>query len=332
MKTIQAGHGSGGKLMNDMINNTIRKIFGESSVQPDDAAVLDIPTSQIAFTTDTFVITPLFFPGGDIGTLAINGTVNDLAVMGAKPKYISCGLILEEGFPMEDLEKILTSMKREADSAGVEIVTGDTKVVPAGKGDGVYINTAGVGIFQGSLQRRPVSVGDAIIISGTIGDHGVAIMAERNQLSFSKGLESDCAHLNHLIARVTEKFPESVRFIRDATRGGVASVLNEIVDNQEYSAGLVEDDLPVKDEVTGMCDILGLDPLYVANEGKVIFIVEGSRADEILELIRSDEKGKDAAIIGTITEEFPGKAYIETDIGGKRLLPLLLEEQLPRIC
>lgn len=252
--------------------------------------------------------------------------------MGAKPKYISCGLILEEGLPMEDLKMILASMKEEADRAGVEIVTGDTKVVPSGKADGIFINTTGIGVFEKELQRRPIEVGDAIIVSGTIGDHGVAIMAERNELSFSRGLKSDCGNLNHMIESVTERLPESIKFMRDATRGGVASVLNEIVDKKGFSAGLIEDDLPVKEEVEGMCDILGLDPLYVANEGKVLFIVEGSKAEDILAIIRSDEKGKDAAIIGAITDEFPGKAYIETPIGGKRLLPLLLEEQLPRIC
>jgi len=332
MERIQAGHGSGGKLMNDMINNLIRKTFGEESVQPDDAAVVDIPSSQAAFTTDTFVITPVFFPGGDIGSLAVNGTVNDLAVMGAVPKYISCSLILEEGLPMEELKTILESMKREADGAGVQIVTGDTKVVPAGKADKIFINTAGIGIFNSDIQRRPVKKGDAIIISGTIGDHGVAIMAERNQLSFSKGLESDCAYLNHLIASVSKEFPQSIKFMRDATRGGVASVLNEIVADQDFSAALVEEDLPLKDEVQGMCEILGLDPLYVANEGKVLLIVEGSKAEEIVTLMQKNDKGKDAALIGRITDDFPGKAYVETPIGGKRLLPLLLEEQLPRIC
>ncbi len=241
MERIQAGHGSGGKLMNDMINNLIRKTFGEESVQPDDAAVVDIPSAQAAFTTDTFVITPVFFPGGDIGSLAVNGTVNDLAVMGAEPKYISCGLILEEGLPMDELKTILESMKREADGAGVQIVTGDTKVVPAGKADKIFINTAGIGIFKNKIQRRPIKKGDVIIVSGTIGDHGVTIMAERNELSFSRGLESDCAHLNHLTASVTSEFPESIKFMRDATRGGVASVLNEIVADQDFSAGLVEE-------------------------------------------------------------------------------------------
>jgi len=332
MDRIQAGHGSGGKLMNDMINNLIRKIFGEASVQPDDSAVLDLTSPKIAFTTDTFVITPVFFPGGDIGTLAVNGTVNDLAVMGAEPKYISCGLILEEGLPMDELKRVLESMKREADSAGVEIVTGDTKVVPAGKADKIFINTAGIGVFNDRLQRRPIEKGDAIIISGTIGDHGVAIMAERNELSFSKGLSSDCAHLNHMIAAVCQAFPEAVKFMRDATRGGVASVLNEIVEGTDFSAGLVENDLPLKDEVEGMCDILGLDPLYVANEGKVLMIVEGSKGKAVVEEMRKHAEGKDAAIIGSVTDDYPGKAFVETPIGGKRLLPLQLEEQLPRIC
>jgi len=329
---IQAGHGSGGKLMNDMISNVIRKILGNESIQLDDSAVLSVPPGQIVFTTDTFVVTPIVFPGGDIGSLAVNGTVNDLAVMGARPLYLSCGLILEEGFDMETFTQIMRSMRKEADAAGVQIVTGDTKVVPRGKGDKIYINTTGIGVLDTALQRREIAIGDKIIINGTIGDHGVTIMAERNQLSFSRGLQSDCAHLNHMIAGVTDKFPASIKFMRDATRGGVASVLNEIVKDRPFSAMLVEENLPVKEEVHGMCDILGLDPLYVANEGKVIFIVEKDRAGDILQILKENVHGKDAAIIGEITGEFTGKAYVETDIGGKRILPLLLEEQLPRIC
>ena len=332
MTQIQSGHGSGGKLMNDMINGLIRKILGENSIQLDDSAVLDVPADKIAFTTDSFVITPIFFPGGNIGSLAVNGTVNDLAVMGALPKYISCALILEEGLELDDLKKILTSMREAADTAGVQIVTGDTKVVPHGKGDKVYINTAGIGLFEKKVQRAPIEAGDKIIINGTAGDHGAAIMASRNNLSFSKGLESDCASLNHMIQDVINKFPDSIKFMRDATRGGVASVLNEIVAHSDFGAKLIEEDVPVKNEVTGLCDILGLDPLYSANEGKVIFVVKSADAPHILDVIRTNRYGKDAAIIGELTNEFPGKAYVVTAIGGKRMLPLQLEEQLPRIC
>lgn len=332
MRQVQAGHGSGGKLMNDMINGLIRKILGEESIQLDDSAVLDIASNKIAFTTDSFVITPIFFPGGDIGRLAVNGTVNDLSVMGAVPKYISCALILEEGLDINDLKKILTSMREAADSAGIQIVTGDTKVVPNGKGDKIYINTTGIGIFESNVQRAPIEPGDKIIINGTAGDHGAAVMADRNNLSFSKGLKSDCASLNHLIKDVTDKFPSSIKFMRDATRGGIASVLNEIVANANFGAKLVEEDIPVKNEVQGLCDILGLDPLYSANEGKVLFIVKSGDAQMILETIKENRYGKEAAIIGEITNEFSGKAFVETEIGGKRMLPLQIEEQLPRIC
>ena len=332
MPFIQSGHGSGGKLMNDMINSVIRRILGEDSIQQDDSAILDLPQGKIAFTTDSFVITPVFFPGGDIGRLAVNGTVNDLAVMGAVPKYISCGLILEEGLDMDDLKQILTSMREAADFAGVKIVTGDTKVVPRGQADKIYINTAGIGLFKNSPARAPIETGDKIIINGSIGDHGTAVMAARGSLSFSKGLASDCAALNRLILSVTENFPGSVKFMRDATRGGAASVLNEITEGKNFGAKLIEKDIPIKEEVAGFCGILGLDPLYAANEGKVIFIVKKENADKLLAVMRTDKHGKDAAIIGEITAEFPGKVFIETEIGGKRILPLQIEEQLPRIC
>jgi len=329
---ILQGHGSGGKLMNEMISRTIVKTLGPSSIQLDDSAVLQIPSSRIAFTTDTFTITPIFFPGGDIGRLAVNGTVNDLAVMGARPMYLSCALVLEEGLDFEELEAILLSMKREADLAGVQIVTGDTKVVPRGKADRIFINTTGIGVFTGAVGRAEIVPGDRIIINGTIGDHGMAVMAKRNSLSFSSPLESDCMHLNHLILSLTEAFPESVKFMRDPTRGGVASVLNEIVQGKNFGAMLVEDDLPVKEPVRGACEILGLDPLYVANEGKVLIVIENGKADAAIELIRSRPEGANAAIIGEIIGDFQGKALVRTSIGGKRMLPLLIDEQLPRIC
>lgn len=331
-KKILPGHGSGGRLMNEMIDTVIRKRLGSGSVQLDDAALLDLGGTTVAFTTDTFTITPLFFPGGDIGALAVNGTVNDLAVMGATPLYLSCGLVLEEGLDVAELEIILDSMKAAADRAGVKIVTGDTKVVPHGKADRIFINTAGIGIVQGGAARRKIAAGDSIIISGTIGDHGMAIMAIRNNLSFSKGLKSDCAPLNHMIGAVTAAFPESVKFMRDPTRGGVASVLNEIIQGTELSAMLREDALPVRDEVKGVCGIMGIDPLYAANEGKVLIVAAPGDATAIVKKLRGTEEGADAAIIGEINGTFPGRAYIETSIGGRRILPLLTEEQLPRIC
>ncbi len=331
-KTILPGHGSGGKLMNEMIDTVIRKRFGAGNVQLDDSAVLAVGGSSIAFTTDTFTITPIFFPGGDIGRLAVNGTVNDLAVMGARPLYISCALVLEEGLDFADLERILDSMKAEADRAGVAIVTGDTKVVPNGKADKIFINTSGIGIMERKIQRGEIVPGDRVIVSGTIGDHGMAIMALRNNLSFSKSLQSDCAHLNHMIAKITDNYPDSVKFMRDPTRGGVASVLNEIVKGKSYSAMLSEEALPIRDEVKGVCGILGIEALYAANEGKVVIIAGEADADGIVKLMKTTPEGRDAAVIGEITTAFPGKAYIETAIGGRRILPLLTEEQLPRIC
>ncbi len=332
MKKILPGHGSGGKLMNDMISGLIKEILGRDSIQIDDSAILETGGGKIAFTTDSYTVTPLFFPGGDIGKLAVNGTVNDLAVMGAEPKYISCSLILEEGLDFRSLEKVLRSMKEAADEAGILVVTGDTKVVPNGKGDGIYINTSGIGVFTGGVQRREIVPGDKIIVSGTAGDHGITIMSLRNELKFSGNLKSDCAPLNGMIRQVTSKFPESIKFMRDATRGGIASVLNEIAVGTEYSAGLMEEDIPVTGEVTGICGILGLDPLYVANEGKVIIIAKADDAQEIVETLRGHEYGGNSAVIGTIDSEYPGKVYVKTFIGGKRLLPLLIEEQLPRIC
>ncbi|HQP47551.1 MAG TPA: hydrogenase expression/formation protein HypE [Spirochaetota bacterium] len=331
-RKILSGHGSGGKLMNEMIETLIKGTLGPDSVQLDDSAVLTIGAETIAFTTDTFTITPLFFPGGDIGSLAVNGTVNDLAVMGAEPMYLSCGVIIEEGLDMEVFEKILKSMKAAADRAGVKIVTGDTKVVQKGNADKIFINTSGVGRITGRVQRAPVREGDKILISGCIGDHGIAVMAERNSLTFTKGLQSDCMALNSMIAHVTEAYPGSIRFMRDPTRGGVASVLNEIVKGQPFSAKLYENDCPLREEVKGVCEILGIDPLYAANEGKVVMIVSAEDAEGIRDRMRETPEGKDAAIIGEITGEYPGKAYMETPVGGERILPLLLDEQLPRIC
>lgn len=329
---ILLGHGSGGKLMNDLINGLIKEKFAPCSLQLDDAAVLALGDKKIAFTTDSYTITPIFFPGADIGELAVNGTVNDLAVMGAKPLYISSAFILEEGFPISDLERIMDSMRRAAEYAGVQIVTGDTKVVEKGKADRIFINTAGVGVIESAVQRRDIEPGDLILINGSIGDHGIAVMAERNKLSFSKGLISDCAPLNLLIAAVIKEAPQAVKFMRDATRGGAAAVLNELVNKKFFSAKLVEEKLPIKDEVRGVCDILGIDPLYAANEGKVLLVVKPKDAARILEVMKGIKEGKEAAVIGEITGEFPGKVFVETGIGGKRMLPLLSEEQLPRIC
>jgi hydrogenase expression/formation protein HypE len=329
---ILMGHGSGGKLMVELITRTIGEILGPESVQMDDSAILIPGNEKIAFTTDSYTITPLFFPGGDIGTLAVNGTVNDLAVMGAKPLYLSCSLILEEGLEIALLEKVLHSIKKASDSAGVKIVTGDTKVVNKGCADKLFVNTSGIGVLEHPVARKKLSKGDQIIINGTIGDHGISVMAQRSGLSFSKGLSSDCAPLNQLIAEVMGEFPECVKFMRDATRGGVASVMNEIIHKKPFGAVLFEERLPLKDEVKGVCEILGIDPLYAANEGKIIMIVDREAVPGILTLLRKNQYGKNAAVIGEIIDQYPGMVFVETQVKGRRMLPLLIEDQLPRIC
>ena len=329
---VSLGHGSGGKLMAAMINDLIGKTLGISSEDLDDSAVLSLKREKIVFTTDSYTITPIFFPGGDIGSLAVNGTVNDLAVLGARPVALSCALILEEGLEIRTLQRVLQSMREAADAVGVNIVTGDTKVVGRGQADRIFINTSGIGILEHPLQRREISAGDRILVNGSIGDHGIAIMARRSELSFSEGLSSDCAPLYSMIHTVVDRFPEAVRFMRDATRGGVASVLNEIVHNRPFGAVLYEENIPLKDEVRGVCDILGIDPLYAANEGKVVMIADGEAVPDILDLMRSCPEGRGAAVIGDIIAEPEGMVYMETGIGGRRILPLLLEEQLPRIC
>jgi hydrogenase expression/formation protein HypE len=329
---ILMGHGSGGKLMADLIHNLIQKVLGSQALQLDDSAVLKIDKRDLAFTTDTYTITPLFFPGGDIGCLAVNGTVNDLAVLGATPLYLSCGLILEEGLEMDVLKRVLSSIKKSCQKAEVVVVTGDTKVVEKGSVDRMFINTSGIGMLEVPIQRKKIEPGDRILINGTIGDHGISIMARRTGLSFSQGLKSDCAPLNHMIGEVIKRFPDSIKFMRDPTRGGVASVLNEIVQNQPFAAVLTEECFPLKREVVGVCEILGIDPLYAANEGKVVMVVEQTKADQITDLLRQHPEGKDAAIIGEIVNQHKGVVYVETPIRGRRMLPLLLEDQLPRIC
>lgn len=329
---ILLAHGNGGKLMNELIKEVIGEIFGHDDLQIDDSAILSIPKKKISFTTDTFTINPIFFNGGNIGKLAVNGTVNDLAVMGSRPVYFSCGLIIEEGLKLIELKKILTSMKEAAEYAGVKVVTGDTKVVEKGKADKIFINTSGIGILENGVQRRDIKIGDQIIINGTIGDHGISIVAQRNGLSFSRDLKSDCAPLNHLILPLIKKFPRSIKFIRDATRGGVASVLNEIVQNKSYSVELIENNFPIKEEVKAACDILGIDPLYAANEGKIIVVANQKDAENMVEFMKTIDEGGESQIIGEVGGDFPGCVYLKTLVGGRRILPLLTQDQLPRIC
>lgn len=333
---ILLGHGSGGKLSHDLIDELFAKHFSNPVLdQQTDSAVLDISTSKLSFTTDSFVVDPVFFPGGNIGNLAIAGTVNDLAVSGAVPKYLSCGFIIEEGFAIEDLEIIVKAMAADAIKAGIHIVTGDTKVVDRGKCDKVFINTSGVGEI--SSERLPISFGegikpgDKIIINGSIGDHGMAVMAARNELNIQTHIESDCAPLNKMIESALNA-SSGIRFMRDATRGGLGTVLSELVSKNQFGIEVFEEKLVVKENVRGLCELLGFDPLYVANEGKVVMIVASDEADNVLNTIKESPFGKEASIIGEISSDHIGMAWLNTSVGGKRVIEMLSGQQLPRIC
>lgn len=335
-KTILLGHGSGGKLSHDLIKDLFVKYFSNDILQEQtDAAVIRVASKNLAFTTDSFVVDPIFFPGGDIGKLAVAGTVNDLSVSGAKPMYLSASFIIEEGFPFADLETIVKSMAVESKKAGINIVTGDTKVVNRGKCDKVFINTTGVG----EIEPRHLSIGigseiqpgDKIIINGTIGDHGMAVMAAREELSFTTDIKSDCACLNHLIGEALA-VTDQMKFMRDATRGGLATVLCELAENKNFGIEIYEAALPVNENVRGMCELLGFDPLYVANEGKVVMVVGKEDADQVLKVLRKNELGKDASIIGEVVDEHHGRAWLTTGIGGRRIIDMQAGEQLPRIC
>lgn len=333
--TVLMAHGSGGTMMRDIIEQMFFEAYaGETLRQADDAAVLSLSSDRIAFSTDTFVVTPRFFPGGDIGHLAVCGTVNDVATSGAIPRYLSCGFVLEEGFPLEELERICASMAATAKEAGVEIVTGDTKVVNRGHGDGVYINTAGVGeLAEGvNLSASNIKPGDKILISGTIGDHGIAIISTREELSFSTCVESDAAPLNHLIQGVLAACPAgTVRAFRDPTRGGLASTLNEFAESSHVDIRIDEDEVPVLDQVRGACEMLGYDVFQVANEGKMVCVCAPEVADQALEAMRDDKYGRQAAIIGEVLEG-DSRVYLRTGFGSERILDMLVGEQLPRIC
>lgn len=333
---ILLGHGSGGQLSHQLIKDVFIKSFSNPELdEQTDSAILTIEKQNLCFTTDSYVVDPIFFSGGNIGKLAVAGTVNDLAVTGALPLYLSVGFIIEEGFPIEDLLRIVETMKNEASAAGVKIVTGDTKVVDRGKADKVFINTSGIGILPTENKHiasgKKISVGDKIIINGSIGDHGMTIMAERNELNITAKIGSDCACLNHMISDVL-KISNKIRFMRDATRGGIATVLTEMVTDAEYGLLIEEEDVPVKEEVRGICELLGFDPFYVANEGKVIIVVAEEDAEKVLQIMKKHPEGKEAAIIGEITDLHPGKGWINTSVGGKRIIDMLAGEQLPRIC
>lgn len=338
-ETVLLGHGSGGTMMKRIIDEVFAASYGsEELAQGDDAAVLPAPAprERLAFSTDTFVVTPHFFPGGDIGRLAVCGTVNDVATSGAQAKYLSIGMVLEEGFPMNDLRRICETIAATAHEAGVHVVTGDTKVVNRGHGDGIYINTAGIGLIPAnrSLSGANCRPGDKMLVSGTMGDHGIAIMSQREGLSFAAPIESDAAPLNHLIADVLEAAPD-VRCFRDPTRGGLASTLNEFASQSNVDVVIREDDVPVKDAVRGACDMLGYDVFQVANEGKMVCVVPAEQSDAALAAMRANPYGADAALIGEVTEAATGrgpKVYVETGFGSRRILDMLVGEQLPRIC
>jgi hydrogenase expression/formation protein HypE len=333
--TIVMGHGGGGKLGNELVENLFLPAFRNPELENlGDAAVLDLVGSKLAMSTDSFVVQPLFFPGGSIGELAVNGTVNDLAVSGAEPKFLSASFILEEGFPLNQLAAIVQNMAAAAATAGVKIVTGDTKVVERGHGDGCYINTAGIGVLRPGIQVGPhrAQPGDAILVSGTVGDHGMAIMSVREGLEFESQIRSDCAALNGLIAEVLEAVGNAVHAMRDPTRGGLASTLNEIAQNSGVGMAIDEASLPVRPEVQSACELLGLDPVYVANEGKVVFFVAPEAADQALQVLRAHPLGSDAARIGRVTAEHPRMLVARTAMGSNRVIAIQIGEQLPRIC
>ncbi len=333
--TIVMGHGGGGKLGNELVEHLFLPAFRNPALENlGDAAVFELNSGRLAMSTDSFVVQPLFFPGGSIGALAINGTVNDLAVSGADPKFLSASFILEEGFPLAQLAAIVRAMSDAATTAGVRIVTGDTKVVERGHGDGCYINTAGVGVLRPGVNVGPhrAQAGDAILVSGTIGDHGMAIMSVREGLEFESQIRSDCAALNGLIADVLDAVGTGVHAMRDPTRGGLASTLNEIAGASKVGMEIDEAQLPVRLEVQSACELLGLDPVYVANEGKAVFFVAAESADQALATLRAHPLGVDAARIGHVTAQHPGMIVARTGMGANRVIAPQIGEQLPRIC
>ncbi len=331
---IVIGHGGGGALGNELVEHLFKPAFSNETLDGmTDSAVVTLPGTRIAVSTDSFVVRPLFFPGGSIGTLAVNGTVNDLAMSGATPLYLTAGFILEEGFAMESLGRIVADMAEAARRANVRIITGDTKVVERGHGDGCYINTAGIGVVTGDRVINPkrATAGDAILVSGTLGDHGMAIMSVREGLEFDTTIVSDCAPLHDLVRVLLDAAPD-VHVLRDPTRGGLASSLNEIAGQAGVGMLLLEKDIPVRPQVAAACEILGMDPVYVANEGKLVAIVPRDQAEAALAAMRAHPLGAEAAIIGEVTERHPGLLVAQTAIGASRVIAMQLGEQLPRIC
>jgi hydrogenase expression/formation protein HypE len=331
---ITLAHGSGGKATHTLIEALFLEAFRNPLLEPlEDQAVFTVNGTRLAFTTDSFVVSPLFFPGGNIGDLAVNGTVNDLAVSGARPLYLSAGFILEEGFPVEDLRRIVDSMALAAEAAGVQIVTGDTKVVNRGNADGCYVNTAGVGVLERevTLSAAGARPGDAVIVSGPIGEHGVTVMLARGELDIESDVQSDTAPLNGLVDALLDA-TTGVRCLRDATRGGVATILNEVAAASNVAVVVDETAIPVRDEVRGACEILGIDPLYVACEGRLVAVVDGAEADAALAAMRSHPLGEGAAIVGSVKDDPPTLVLLKTEFGGTRIVDMLIGDPLPRIC
>jgi hydrogenase expression/formation protein HypE len=332
--TILLGHGSGGKLSADLVRDVFLPAFNNPALaQLNDQAIVNINGTRIAVTTDSFVVKPLFFPGGDIGSLAVHGTINDLAMGGATPLFLSAAFILEEGLPMDVLHRVVTSLQNAAQLAGVQVIAGDTKVVEKGSGDGLFINTTGIGSVPDGLElsadrARP---GDKVLLSGYVGDHGIAILAQREGLEFESTIESDSAALHRLVADMLQ-VSKQIRCMRDPTRGGLSSALNEIAQQSGVGIQLQESAIPMREEVRGACEMLGLDPLYVANEGKMIAIVEPEAAEPLLAVMRKNPLGRDAQMIGTVTEKNAGLVTVRTPLGTTRVLDMLPGDQLPRIC
>ena len=331
---ILLGHGSGGKLTKDLVDQIFLGSFANPYLSAlTDSALLDLEGQRIAFTTDSYVVRPIFFNGGDLGKLAVCGTVNDLSVMGAKPLFITCGFIIEEGYEIESLKRIVNSMKKAAEEAGVAIVAGDTKVVEKGSGDGVFLNTSGVGVVSSGidLRRERVKAGDSILINGTVGDHGMAVLMSRERFGFEASIESDCASLNTLISGILSSGAD-IKFMRDATRGGFATILNELVSGMGFGVLVDEEKIPVREEVRALCEILGMDPLYVANEGKVVVVCGSTDGEKVLKAMKKHPLGKRAEVVGEIVKEPASLVTARTEIGSRRILDLLVDDQLPRIC
>ena len=331
---ITLDHGSGGKISHSLTTDLLLPVFNNPILADlHDGAIFEINGQRLAFSTDSYTVDPIFFPGGNIGDLAINGTVNDISMCGARPLYLSVGLIIEEGFAVKDLEKIIKQMGLAAGKAGVTVVTGDTKVVPRGAVDKVFINTSGIGVIDEGVHvgSTRAGVGDIIILSGTLADHGVTVLTQREGLTFDSSVATDSAPLNHMVADMF-KTSKDVHVLRDPTRGGLGTALNEIAEKSAVGVRIYEEKIPLKNEVAGICELLGFDPLYLANEGKLIAFVAADAADAVLNAIRSSPFGKDAAVIGEVCPDHPGQVVMQTRIGGQRIVDMLTGEQLPRIC